>query len=210
MGSPIEVQVWPDKIEVLSYPGPVPPVDAQVVRTQRRIVAREYRNRRIGDFLKELELTEGRGTGFPAIYDAMEKNGSPDPIFETDQDRNYFLAILPAHQGISNADTTLSFNTLDDLIKFSNGARKSVHTILNESIHDRVQEMLSILSNHMTRQGLFDAMDLTNQSRNRAKYLDPLINLGWVSQDYPGEKTHPNQRYKITEAGERILKLLMQ
>lgn len=85
-----------------------------------------------------------------------------------------------------------------------------MHTILNESIHDRVQEMLSILSNHMTRQDLFDAMDLTNQSRNRAKYLDPLINLGWVSQDYLGEKTHPNQRYKITEAGERILKLLTQ
>lgn len=214
LGSPIEVQVWPDKIEVLSYPGPVPPVDAQVVRTQRRIVAREYRNRRIGDFLKELELTEGRGTGFPAIYDAMEKNGSPDPVFETDQDRNYFLAILPAHQGISNevgnGATTLSFSTLDDLVKFSNGAGKSVHTILNESIHDRVQEMLSILSNHITRQDLFDAMDLTNQSRNRAKYLDPLINLGWVSQDYPREKTNPNQRYKITEAGERILKLLTQ
>ncbi|SFS33382.1 ATP-binding protein [Sphingobacterium wenxiniae] len=156
MGSPIEVQVWPDKIEVLSYPGPVPPVDAHVVRTQRRIVAREYRNRRIGDFLKELELTEGRGTGFPAIYDAMEKNGSPDPIFETDQDRNYFLATLPAHQGISNGvsngATVLSFNTLDDLIQFSNGASngagKSAHTILSESIHDRVQEMLSILSNH--------------------------------------------------------------
>jgi len=62
----------------------------------------------------------------------------------------------------------------------------------------------------MTRQDLVDSMDLTNQSKNRAKYLDPLINLGWVSQDYPGEKTNPNQRYKITEAGERILKLLTQ
>jgi len=116
----------------------------------------------------------------------MEKNGSPDPIFETYQDRNYFLAILPAHQGISNGvgngATTLSFNTLDDLIKFSNGASngaaKSLHTILNESIHDRVQEILFILSNHITRQDLFDAMNLTNQSQNRAKYLDPWINLG--------------------------------
>lgn len=23
---PIEVQIWPDKIEILSYPGPIPPV----------------------------------------------------------------------------------------------------------------------------------------------------------------------------------------
>lgn len=96
LGSPIEVQIWPDKIEVLSYPGPVPPVDSQIIQQQKRIVAREYRNRRIGDFLKELKLTEGRGTGFPAIYHAMEQNDSPEPIFETDLACTYFLTILPA------------------------------------------------------------------------------------------------------------------
>ena len=63
---------------------PVPPVDAQILQEQRRIVSRDNRNRRIGDFLKELDLTEGRGTGFPTIYREMEKNGSPKPIFETD------------------------------------------------------------------------------------------------------------------------------
>ncbi len=25
---PIEVQIWPDKIEILSFPGPVPPINA--------------------------------------------------------------------------------------------------------------------------------------------------------------------------------------
>lgn len=29
------------------------------------VVCRRYRNRRIGEFLKELELTEGRSTGIP-------------------------------------------------------------------------------------------------------------------------------------------------
>ena len=95
--SPIEVQIWPDKIEILSLPGPVPPVDVNVLKSKRRIVAREYRNRRIGDFLKELQLTEGRGTGFPAIYDALEANGSPKPVFETDDDSTYFLTTIPAH-----------------------------------------------------------------------------------------------------------------
>ncbi|MFT4023363.1 MAG: ATP-binding protein, partial [Flavihumibacter sp.] len=80
MQNPVEIQVWPDKIHILSFPGPLPPVNATVIKTQRHIVAREYRNRRIGDFLKELKLTEGRGTGFPAIYGAMEANGSPAPV----------------------------------------------------------------------------------------------------------------------------------
>ncbi|MFV0346567.1 MAG: RNA-binding domain-containing protein [Bacteroidales bacterium] len=98
IASPIEIQVFPDKITILSYPGPVPPVDANTLATRKQIVAREYRNRRIGDFLKELHLTEGRGTGFPTIYRAMQGNSSPEPSFETD-DIHYVLVTLPIREG---------------------------------------------------------------------------------------------------------------
>ena len=64
---------------------------------KERVVSRNYRNRRIGDFLKELDMTEGRSTGFPKIYRAMRNNGSPDPIFKTDDLNQYFLAELPIH-----------------------------------------------------------------------------------------------------------------
>lgn len=57
-------------------------------------MARDYRNRRVGDFLKELHLTEGRGTGIPTIKRSLEKNESPAPIFETDDQSTYFLTIL--------------------------------------------------------------------------------------------------------------------
>lgn len=61
-------------------------------------MSRRYRNRRIGDFLKELKLVEGRNTGIPTILRAMEQNGSEVPIFETDEERNYFTVVLPTHQ----------------------------------------------------------------------------------------------------------------
>jgi len=61
------------------------------------VVCRHYRNRRIGEFLKEMDMTEGRSTGFPKIYRAMETNGSPTPLFETDKNNSYFLATLPIH-----------------------------------------------------------------------------------------------------------------
>jgi ATP-dependent DNA helicase RecG len=48
-----------------------------------RVFPKRYRNRRLGDFLKELDLTEGRATGVPVVFDAMHRNGSPEPIFET-------------------------------------------------------------------------------------------------------------------------------
>lgn len=40
---------------------------------------RRYRNRRIGDFLKELHLTEGRNTGFKKIILYIEENGKITP-----------------------------------------------------------------------------------------------------------------------------------
>lgn len=57
------------------------------------LVNRRYRNRRIGEFLKELDLTEGRSTGIPKILRNMAANGSPVPEFETDDD----LVCLPVH-----------------------------------------------------------------------------------------------------------------
>ncbi len=96
-GNPIEVQIFPrESIEVLSYPGPVPPIDNQMLQL-RRVTARHYRNRRIGEFLKELDLTEGKATGFPVIRNAMKNNGSPEPEFFTDEERTIFQAALKIH-----------------------------------------------------------------------------------------------------------------
>ena len=93
---PITVTVTPEKMEILSLPGPDRSItDAQL--EERILVSRRYRNRRIGDFLKELEIVEGRNTGVPLILSSMKNNGSDIPIFETDEDRSYFLTILPIH-----------------------------------------------------------------------------------------------------------------
>ncbi|MCC6678940.1 MAG: hypothetical protein IT436_17575 [Phycisphaerales bacterium] len=92
--NPVEVQIHPDKIAILSYPGPdasIRPADLNA----GQIVPRRYRNRRIGEFLKELKLTEGRGTGIPAIRGVMKQNGNPKPTFKTDSKRTYFLTELP-------------------------------------------------------------------------------------------------------------------
>ncbi|CAN0593479.1 unnamed protein product, partial [Ectocarpus sp. 12 AP-2014] len=38
--------------------------------------------------------TEGRSTGVPKILRVMKANGSPVPVFETDDERSYFLIRL--------------------------------------------------------------------------------------------------------------------
>ena len=94
---PIEVRVENDRIEIVSFPGPDRSVTIEGLKTYR-VSNRRYRNRRIGDFLKELHLTEGRNTGFKKILDALEINGSPKPEFETDENHSYFISRLFVHE----------------------------------------------------------------------------------------------------------------
>lgn len=68
---PIEVRVENDRIEIASFPGPDRSVTIEGLKSFR-VSNRRYRNRRIGDSLKELHLTEGRNTGFKKILDALE------------------------------------------------------------------------------------------------------------------------------------------
>lgn len=94
---PTKVYLYPDRIEVISYPGPVSGIEEDHLVPGGSVPPVPARSRRIGEFLKELKLAEGRLTGLPQIYDAMEQNGSPTPRFDFDAGRTYFRVTLPAH-----------------------------------------------------------------------------------------------------------------
>ena len=95
---PIEVRVENEQIEIISHPGPDRSVTIEGLK-KFKVTNRRYRNRRIGEFLKELHLTEGRNTGFKKILNALEKNGSPKPEFETDDEHSYFISRFFVREG---------------------------------------------------------------------------------------------------------------
>ena len=94
---PIKVYLFPDRIEIISYPGPVVGIELEHLVEGGRVPPVPARNRRIGEFLKYLKLAEGRLTGVPKVFQAMRQNGSPSPVFDFDSGRSYFRATLPAH-----------------------------------------------------------------------------------------------------------------
>lgn len=95
---PTKVYLYPNRIEVISYPGPVPGIDLEQLNQGRISSPVPARNRRIGELLKELRLAEGRNTGLSKIFRSMEDNGSLPPRFDFDQNhRSYFRVTLPAH-----------------------------------------------------------------------------------------------------------------
>ena len=191
--NPIEVNVRHDRIEILSIPGPVPPIDNTMLKKQM-VVARIYRNRRIGDFLKELDLTEGRSTGFPKIRHAMKFNGSPQPVFETNKNRDYFLAILPIHPQFKirlKQTRKVSEYVVPSL---SQVCPKSVPTAFAEKILSSARDGVDVRC-------LMKSIDQTNRSRFRNQFIKPLINVGLLEYTIPDKPQSSKQQYKTTEKG---------
>lgn len=93
---PTKVYIYSDRIEITSYPGPMPGLQRSHFE-QQKVPAVPARNRRIGEMLKELRLAEARGTGIRKVFLAMANNNSPPPRYEFDEERTYFTVILPAH-----------------------------------------------------------------------------------------------------------------
>ena len=94
---PTKVHLYPGRIEIISYPGPVRGIEAHHLLPGASAPPVPARNRRIGELLKELGLAEGRLTGMPKVFQAMADNGSSVPRFQFDEQRTYFQATLPAH-----------------------------------------------------------------------------------------------------------------
>lgn len=153
---PIEVRVLPDRIEILSHPGADRSISIEGLK-HYRAVSRRYRNRRVGEFLKELHLTEGRNTGFHKILRALEKNGSPKPKFETDENRIYFL-------------TTIYARTSSHINEAADENRPSAHTTdLSDEMILRQQRILTFMSARpqATIGEISEALHITKSTLNR-------------------------------------------
>lgn len=96
VNEPITVRITPEAIEITSFPGFDRSISDEDIANYD-IRARIYRNRRIGDYLKELRLIEGRNTGFPNAYQALRKNGSAMPVFKMNLARDFLSVTIPVH-----------------------------------------------------------------------------------------------------------------
>ena len=104
---PIEIQVEPHELRFISYGGPGRSVRLEDF-SKGIVNPRRYRNRRIGDFFKELDITEGKSTGVPTIVGAMKENGSPAVKFEFDEERTWFMVTVPVHEWFLEGNDTLN------------------------------------------------------------------------------------------------------
>lgn len=112
--TPVVVEVQPYEITISSATGPDRSIPMDAIQKGQRMISRYYRNRRLGEFLKELSLTEGRNTGIPTIQRELAHNGSPAASFETDEDRLSFLVRIPCHEGEEGVSSAFVSTKIND------------------------------------------------------------------------------------------------
>ena len=186
---PIEVRISPEEIVVVNYPGPDRAVRLDQLR-KGKAVPRRYRNRRIGDFLKELEITEGRSTGIPKILRAMKKNGSPPPQFEFDDEHSYFLLRLPVHSKERLA---------------AKPEAEAAGQVTGE-VTGEVKKLLEALySKPLTRAEAQAALNLQSQANFRDRYLLPALGWELIERTIPDKPNSRLQKYRLTARGKAAL-----
>ena len=242
---PVEITVEPTHIDILSYAGPDRSISAESIKAAKKLKARRYRNRRLGDFLKELDLTEGRATGIPTIQKALKENGSSPAVIDTDDDRTYFLITIPCREDMVNAATfpmdDNDRNNFDDRllqilgqsfvkvqeavyqsnivdkfrllqileqlsVKVWDKSKKSVNKGLYSQYAIELIEYLK--SGPSTIKALAETLNWNDMTELRRKFINPLIELGYISMTMPDKPTSSKQEYKLTKEGYQLFEHL--
>ncbi|MCD7840892.1 MAG: putative DNA binding domain-containing protein [Lachnospiraceae bacterium] len=104
----IIIEIEPELIRIISYPGIDRSIPMRDIEAGERFSTRYYRNKRLGEFLKELDLSEGKCTGIPTIQEELRNNGSPSARFYTDDDRRAVTVEIRIHPDFLGLDDSMT------------------------------------------------------------------------------------------------------
>ena len=201
--STIEVRIYPTRIDIINFPGPLPPLNKEDLENNIFDV-RKYRNRRIGEFLKELELTEGRGTGIPTIIRELKKNNSPAVIFKTDADRYYFKTSFNIHQKfIQSKSETIVQHQHQVGTKLALSWHQ-VGTKLGLS-REQVEKILKKCMKSTSIKEIMQDFVWSDRTKFRSKFINPFLDLEFLQMSLPDKPNSPNQKYIITHKGKLLI-----
>ncbi len=173
---PVTIEIEPDCINIMNFPGIDRSVSDQTIAEGKRFVSRYYRNRRLGEFLKELDLSEGHSSGIPTIQEELERNGSPRAEFFTDADRRAMRIRIPIHpaflEDVSSNATNFNQN------------ERSLSEVLSEVLSENDYRKVKELIMQIDQKGILTPKEATvitgKSSATVRRYLKIMIDTGYV------------------------------
>lgn len=165
---PVEIRIYLDQIQIINFPGPEHYIDMEKFAAGK-VRARRYRNPKIGEFFKEIDLSEKKSTGISKILRALERNGYPLPEFETDADRTYMITTIKIREGF----------TLENK-NFGQKNGRSLTEVLTEKNYKKVFSIVDYLDKNMEITPQIAQTIVKKSKSTTYRYLSMLVKTGYV------------------------------
>lgn len=170
---PVTIEIKPDCINIMNFPGIDRSISNDTIAEGRRFVSRYYRNRRLGEFLKELDLSEGHSSGVPTIQEELERNGSPRAEFFTDEDRRAMRIRIPIHPAFLEEE-------FDNCVQNENSLKEVLKEVMKKADFNKVVSIIEIID----RDGEITPMKAkeacAKSETTTWRYLQLLMSTGFV------------------------------
>lgn len=169
---PIRLYQYEDRIEILNAGGLY-----GEARPENFPTVNDYRNPIVAEAMRGLKYVNMFNRGVQRVKILLNDNGNPEPVFNVDKITAFEVIIRPS--------------LLLNLVTNSEKVTKSV-TKLNDTLNDILE--FCVIPRSMTE--ILDHMGMKHRYNVKHRYLDPLIEGGFLEMTIPEKPNSRSQKYK--------------
>ena len=213
LGTDIQVKMFDDHLTVESpgiLPGLVRPYNIREMHFSR--------NPKIALYMRSYKLVKEFGEGVDRMFREMEEAGHPAPEYR----QNEFMVYATIRQ-LKKLDNQEELSRGQEITKQSQsshqeeGLSKGPSKGLSKGLSkdqvcelvgqkwEKIELLLHGMEHASTAADLRALMEMSNASKFKKNYLDPLLEMGIIEMTQPDSPKSPTQRYRLTENGRELL-----
>lgn len=198
MGGEVHLDIYDDRIAVTSPGGMYNGLRVQDIPIEE--VSSERRNPVLADVMAQLDYMEKRGSGLKRICNETQNLESykeeRKPVFKSSASQ-FMTTIYSMEYEAEASDVPSS-------VPSSVPSMSEVCTML-EICMEKAELLIGLVRQPASATELMQALEQTNRTRFKKRYLDPLLAMGVIEMTQPDSPKSPTQRYRLTEKGQKLL-----
>lgn len=168
---PIRIYQFSNRIEILNAGGLY-----GEARPENFPTVNDYRNPIIAEAMRGMKYVNMFNRGIQRVKTMLRENGNPEPVFNVSKVTAFEVMVQPS----------LSLNLVTDGEKVTKSATKSTETM---------NEVLAFCERPKSLTEIMAHLGLKHRNNTKSRYIDPLIENGFLEMTIPEKPNSRNQKY---------------
>ena len=168
---PIRIYQFSNRIEILNAGGLY-----GEARPENFPTVNDYRNPIIAEAMRGMKYVNMFNRGIQRVKTMLRDNGNPEPVFNVGKITAFEVMVQPS----------LSLNLVTDGEKVTKSATKSTETM---------NEVLAFCKRPKSLTEIMAHLGLKHRNNAKSRYIDPLIENGFLEMTIPEKPNSRNQKY---------------